>query len=489
MPRHVVGSGIKIPCGFEIGLSTRAIPARILGGMDSLMFRTDGRRFAAYAAALLMVGAATLVGLPIAPQWGNGPVVLLYIPAVLAAAVYCGLWPALLAAVTATLAYNYFFTAPLRTFMIHSPADVVTVVILFLVAVVTSHLAGSMREQARLAAAHAARNATIAGLARRLLSCAGEQEIAEVAVRELSLLFGCNAALLTGRDEPRIVASAPGNAPLAPNDLAAAAQTLNTGEPSGRGVWPVSLADWQFRAVASNQAVTAAVGLARDDGMPPVAEDQVPLLGNLLDQVALALERARLEREAREGAALRERDNLRSALLASIGDDVKPRITAIVGAARALRRGSGDKALAATLAAEATKLDRYIDNLVDLSPAADQEPIAIGPLAIDLFRRQVRRDGEDIHLTPKEYAVLAELARHAGRVLSHAHLLRTVWGPAQENHIDYLRVAVRALRQKLERDPGKPELIVNEPAVGYRLVGQAMAETEGFEPSIPVIPV
>lgn len=128
------------------------------------------------------------------------------------------------------------------------------------------------------------------------------------------------------------------------------------------------------------------------------------------------------------------------------------------------------RALAASVASEAAKLDRYIDNLVDLSPASDQTPIELGPLTIDLFRRSVRRDGAQIRLTPKEYAVLAELARHAGRVLTHAHLLRTVWGPARQERIDYLRVAVRSLRQKLERSPAEPELIVNEPAVGYRLV-------------------
>src|SRR3546814_10429665 len=96
--------------------------------------------------------------------------------------------------------------------------------------------------------------------------------------------------------------------------------------------------------------------------------------------------------------------------------------------------------------------------LVDLSPGAAQEPLAIGPLAIDLHRRAVRRDGEEVHLTPKEYAVLAELAKHAGRVLTHAHLLRSVWGPAQQDHIDYLRVAVRSLRQKLRSEEHTSEL-------------------------------
>ena len=130
----------------------------------------------------------------------------------------------------------------------------------------------------------------------------------------------------------------------------------------------------------------------------------------------------------------------------------------------------GDKALAATVATETARLDRYVDSLVNVSPGAEQEPIVIGPLTIDLHRRTVRRDGDEVHLTPKEYAVLAELTKHAGRVLTHAHLLRAVWGPAQEQQIDYLRVAVRALRQKLESDPARPELILNEPAVGYRLV-------------------
>jgi K+-sensing histidine kinase KdpD len=418
-----------------------------------------------------MVAGATLFGLAIEPLWGNAPVVLLYLPPVLAAAVYRGLWPALVAAVSSTLAYNYFFTAPYHTFVVRSPADLVTVAILFIVALVTSHLAGSMREQARLAAAHAARNATIAGLARRLLSCASEQDIAEVAVRELARLFGCHAVLVTDGENPRLVASAPAEMVLGPGDLAAAAMTLHTGDPGGRGVRRVNLADWQFHPVASAHAVVAAVGLARDDGMPPAEQHLLPLLDSLLDQVALALERARLEREAREFATTRERDRLRSALLASIGEDVKPRLTAIMNAARALKReGAGDKAMLATVASEAAKVDRYVENLVDLGPGTDRKPIEAGLVTIDLYKRSVCKAGAEVHLTPKEYAVLAELGKHAGRVLTHGQLLRTVWGPAHEGQIDYLRVAVRSLRQKLERNAARPELIINEPAVGYRLV-------------------
>ena len=62
-------------------------------------------------------------------------------------------------------------------------------------------------------------------------------------------------------------------------------------------------------------------------------------------------------------------------------------------------------------------------------------------------------------------------ARHRGRLLTHQQLLRAVWGPAQERQIDYLRVAIRGLRQKLEAQPSRPQFILNEPGVGYRLAG------------------
>lgn len=424
-----------------------------------------------HTTALLIVAAFTIAGVLISRHWGNQPVVLLYIPPVLAMAAYWGLWPALTATAASTLSYNYFFTAPYYTLLINNSADVVTVLVLLLVALVTSQLAGQLREQARLAEAHAARNATIAGFARRLLSCTDEADIALIAVDALARLFRCNAVLVEGEPNPQLVASAPLGIALAPSDFAAAAVTINTGEPAGRGVRRLDLADWQFRPIASDRTVIAAIGLARDDGTAPVSEDQQILLGNLLDQLALALERARLEREARDFAALHERDRMRNSLLTSIGTDVKPRLNAIGAAAREMRRsGSGEKALVASVASEVVKLDRYVDSLVDLSPGTDPAPIVVGRLTIDLHQRMVFKDGAEVHLTPKEFAVLAELARHAGRVLTHSHLLLAVWGPAQTDQIEYLRVAISALRKKLEDSPAQPRLILNEPAVGYRLM-------------------
>lgn len=106
-----------------------------------------------------------------------------------------------------------------------------------------------------------------------------------------------------------------------------------------------------------------------------------------------------------------------------------------------------------------------------LASEAEKQVVEAGPVVIDLLNRIVWRSGEEVHLTPKEWILLSELAKHPGRVLTHDALLRTAWGPAHVGQTEYLRVAVRALRQKLEDTPSQPRLIVNEPGVGYRLMG------------------
>ena len=425
----------------------------------------------AYAGAAAMISVSTLVGLWIAPRWGTAPVDMIYLPAVLAAAALWGLGPAAFAGIGAALAYNFCFTEPIHTFRIDRVTDIVTVVVLLIVALVTSQLAAGIRFQARLAVAHAERNATIAGFAGRLLSSGSEIQIAEAACGELARLFECNAVLVGGLPQPQVLAAEPAGNQLTPSDIAAAAITLESGEPAGRATRRLQPAEWVFHPVRSGGQVLAAAGLARDDGVPAVDEEHQLLLGSLLDQLALALERARLETQTRDFESTRARDRLRADLLSSIGQDLRPRFASIDRAVRDLRRkGNGDQELLSTIGSEAMRLDRYIANLVELGPEGDQPPVEAGAVRIDLFNRTVTRDGQAVHLTPKEYAVLAELAKHRGRLLSHAYLLRTVWGPAQERQIEYLRVAIRALRQKLEVVPAEPALIVNEPGAGYRLV-------------------
>ena len=90
-------------------------------------------------------------------------------------------------------------------------------------------------------------------------------------------------------------------------------------------------------------------------------------------------------------------------------------------------------------------------------------------LSVDLVRRIVKRGGAELHLSPKEYELLAELVANAGKVLTHRHILAKVWGPAHVEDAPYLRVFIRSLRNKLEVDPARPRHILTEPGVGYRL--------------------
>lgn len=94
--------------------------------------------------------------------------------------------------------------------------------------------------------------------------------------------------------------------------------------------------------------------------------------------------------------------------------------------------------------------------------------VRAGDIEIDLARRLVVRGGEEVHLTPTEYGVLRYLAEHAGRVVTHGQLLRSVMGPGYEDAVGSLRVYVASLRKKLESDLAQPRIITTEPGVGYR---------------------
>jgi two-component system KDP operon response regulator KdpE len=110
--------------------------------------------------------------------------------------------------------------------------------------------------------------------------------------------------------------------------------------------------------------------------------------------------------------------------------------------------------------------------LLRQAPQGESQPasLSLGPLTIDLAFRRVTLDGEEVALTRKEYAVLAQLARYPGRVVTQQQLLKDIWGPTHAEDSHYLRIVVGHVRQKLGDDPTMPRFIVTEPGVGYRLV-------------------
>jgi two-component system KDP operon response regulator KdpE len=101
---------------------------------------------------------------------------------------------------------------------------------------------------------------------------------------------------------------------------------------------------------------------------------------------------------------------------------------------------------------------------------AKETVVRAGSLLIDLARYIITRDGEEIKLTATEFKLLAYLAANTGRVLTHQSILRYVWGDAEADHVEYLRVYMRQLRKKLELDPENPKFLLTEPGIGYRFL-------------------
>jgi len=105
----------------------------------------------------------------------------------------------------------------------------------------------------------------------------------------------------------------------------------------------------------------------------------------------------------------------------------------------------------------------------ELQVEGGEPRFVLGNLLVDLEKRQVYLNEQEVHLTPIEYNLLTFLIKHAGKVVTHRQILQAVWGPPYANETQYLRVYMAQLRRKLEADPARPRFLQNEPGVGYRL--------------------
>jgi two-component system KDP operon response regulator KdpE len=157
---------------------------------------------------------------------------------------------------------------------------------------------------------------------------------------------------------------------------------------------------------------------------------------------------------------VRRWSNLPIIVLSAVGDE-REKVRALdVGADDYITKPFGTEELLARLRAVMRRAgDEREDPLV-----------TVGDLSIDLSDRRVTRGGEEIHLTPIEFDLLRELARHLGKLVTQRQLLQAVWGPGYDLETHYLRVHVAHIRAKIEPDSSNPRYLITEPGVGYRLV-------------------
>ncbi|WP_347301989.1 sensor histidine kinase KdpD [Croceibacterium sp. TMG7-5b_MA50] len=336
------------------------------------------------AIALLSVALTTLAALALQPWLGPEAVDLLYLVPVVAVATWRGLRASLVASVAGALAYNFFFLPPVHTLNITGPQNLLTFAILAGVGITAAQLAGRLKRQANAGARSATENAALAAFGQRLAAVADETGTAAITCGEIANLLGLNTVLLLRRDGRLVVAgSAPGEAALGPIDYTAADWAWDRAEPAGRDTATLTASDWQFHPLATSLGVLAVLGISHDSQADPLPANRRVLFATLLGQAALAHERLQLEGEARQVAALQQRDDLRATLVSSLGHDLKTPLTAVLAAADALAHEAPGNPAAATLKTEALRLARLFDDLVEMT-RIEAGALAVRPEPIDL---------------------------------------------------------------------------------------------------------
>ncbi|MGE0148574.1 MAG: DUF4118 domain-containing protein [Parvibaculaceae bacterium] len=318
-----------------------------------------------------LVGIATLASYPLDRYFERINLGMIFLSAVLGAGVLFGLGPALLAATIAFLTYNFLFLDPRYSLAIGSPADVLTLVVFWAVALATGGLAGRVRDQASATSRRASAIAALLAASRRLSAAATKDEAAAALAEQVSAAAGGRTVVLLPAGDVIVPAAAvPDPAALGATEMAAARWAWQKGEVAGAGTGTLPNAMWTFHPLQGLRTRSGVVGI---EAHFPAPRDSERFVAALLDQGAVALERAELAAAAAEAEAWRRSDQLRSALLNSISHDLRTPLSAVLGSATTLidYGATLEPAVRADLLdsirEEAERLNGYVGNLLDMT--------------------------------------------------------------------------------------------------------------------------
>ncbi len=333
--------------------------------------RTPTLEWRGYVYAVGLVTVATAISAALDRLSSSANLAMIYMLSVLVSGVLAGLRPALTAAALSILAYNFLFLPPRFSLVIGHVEDIITFAIFFAVAGVTGWLSGRVRDQAKQSARRASLVATLLAASRRLSGTADRDSAVRALAEQASAASGSPAVVLlkTGADLA-LAASAPETASLSTAAMSAARWAWDRREAAGAGTGTLPQVGWTFRPL---MGVRGPAGVAGYQAVLDRSTDEERLLSALLDQGAVAIERAALAAEQAETVASRRSDRLRAALLNSISHDLRTPLATVMGAATTLidfgpQLKSEIRAdLLESIREEAERLNRYIGNLLDMT--------------------------------------------------------------------------------------------------------------------------
>lgn len=377
-----------------------------------------------YWHSLLFVAAATLIGWPLSFFISPTNLVMLYLLAVVMAAVYLGRGPSILAAALSVLAFDFFFVPPRLTLVVADTEYGLTFIGLFVVGLVISSLAAQAREQAEAARRRETQTAELYALSRELAAAAELESIRRVLIRHIEQTFGCQAVVWLASEPPSELI-------LDERELALAHWVLWRGEPAGRQTGLSPEAGLRYLPLKTIRGVVGVLGVKEPSAAEPLlSTEQLRLLEAFASQSALAIERAQLEAQARQAQVLQAAEKLQTALLNSISHDLRTPLVSITGALSSLEEDgerldeSTRRSLIENAREEAERLNRLVSNLLNMTRLeagvlkVSQEPCDVQDVIGVVLEQLGDRPGakqiavtvpDDLPLVPMDFVLMTQV--------------------------------------------------------------------------------
>ncbi|MBN1991950.1 MAG: sensor histidine kinase KdpD [Anaerolineae bacterium] len=326
-----------------------------------------------YVQSAGLVALTTLLGVPLRPFIEPTNLVMLYLLAVVMAAIWLGRHPAMLASFLSVVAFNYVFVPPYYTYVVSDAQFLLTFAALLVVGIVISTLTAQARDQARAAQRRQAHTAALYELSRDLAAAIEPEDIAQIVITHIGQLLACRATILLPQQKTLHPCCNNNDFDLDDNELAVAAWVLQHNQPAGRGTDTLAGAKNSYLPLEAAQHIVGVLGIGRDKNADPLTPEQWRLLESFAHQGAQALRRVQLAEEARQARLLRETEQLQTALLNSISHDLRTPLASITGALSSLRDDApfldetGRNVLVSTAWEQADRLNNLVGNLLQMT--------------------------------------------------------------------------------------------------------------------------